>query len=74
MRTPDINRLNRAADHIEAALVHLEKVYENTESWQKYGTGQHLTALREELSSLKNFSGLMKKDQTYQHRDWEIRI
>ena len=70
MRTPDINRLNRAADHIEAALVHLEKVYENAESWQRYRTDQQLTALREELSSLKIFSGLMKKDPTYQQQGW----
>lgn len=71
MRTPDINRLNRAADHIEAALVHLEKVYENAESWQEYRTKQHLTVLKEEHSSLKAFAGLMKEDPDFQHRDWK---
>ncbi len=70
MKKPDINRLNRAAEHIQAAITHLEKVYEKAESWQEYRTKQHLNALREEYSSLKGFANLMEREPDFQHREW----
>ena len=70
MKKPDINRLQRAAEHIQAAIIHLEKVYLHTESWQGYRTNQHLDTLQEEYISLKTFADLMEREPDFQHRDW----
>ena len=70
MKKPDINRLQRAAEHIQAAIIHLEKEYLHTESWQGYRTRQYLDALREEYISLKTFADLMEREHDFQHRDW----
>lgn len=72
MKKPDINRLQRAAEHIQAAIKHLEKVYLHTESWQGYRTRQHLEALREEYISLKTFADLMEREPDFQHKNWSI--
>ena len=72
MKKPDINRLQRAAEHIQAAIIHLEKVYLHTESWQGYRTRQHLEALREEYISLKTFADLMEREPDFQHKNWSI--
>ncbi len=70
MKKPDVNRLQRAAEHIDAAIIHLEKVYLRTESWQEYRTRQHLDALREEYISLKTFADLMEREPDFQNREW----
>lgn len=70
MKKQDVNRLQRAAKHIQAAIIHLEKVYLHTESWQGYRTRHHLDALREEYISLKTFANLMERKPDFQHRDW----
>lgn len=70
MKKPDINRLQMAAEHIQAAIIHLGNVYLHTESWQGYRTRQHLDALREEYISLKKFADLMEREPDFQHRDW----
>ncbi len=70
MKKPDINRLQRAAEHIQAAIIHLEKVHCHVESWQEYRTGQHMDALRGEYTSLKTFADLMEREPDFQHRGW----
>ena len=49
MRQADINRLHRAADHIGAALTHLEKVRENN-----YGElGRNADFIRNTINDLR---------------------
>lgn len=71
MKQADVNRLNRAVEHIEAAIVHLEKVKEHVESWQLYRTKQHLDNLKYELQSVNAFASLMEKEPDFQHKDWQ---
>lgn len=70
MKQADINRLKRAAEHLDAALVHLDKVYEHTESWQSYRTNQHLKAIEREAVTLRQFADLMQKEPNFIHKDW----
>ena len=62
MKQADINRLKRAAEHIDAALVHLDKVFNNTEGWQRYRTRQHAQTLESEA--------VMQQDPNFEHKDW----
>lgn len=70
MKKPDVNRLQRAAEHIQTAILYIEKVYLHVESWQGYRTKQHLNALRDEYVSLKTFADLMQREPNFQHRNW----
>ena len=70
MKQADINRLKRAAKHLDAALVYLNKVYEHTESWQSYRIKQHIKAINFEAITLDLFVDLMQKEPNYIHKDW----
>ena len=70
MKQADINRLKRAAEHIDAALVHLDKVFNNTEGWQRYRTRQHAQTLESEAVTLRYFINLMHEDPNFEHKDW----
>lgn len=70
MRQPDINRLSRAIEHVEAAIVHLEKVREKTEGWQRYRTNQHLDSLMYERTQMEVFLDTMKAEPDYQRQNY----
>jgi hypothetical protein len=70
MKQADINRLKRAAEHLDAALVHLDKVFNNTEGWQRYRTQQHAKAIQDEAVTLRYFANLMQQDPNFKHKDW----
>lgn len=70
MKQADINRLNRATEHLKAAIVHMEKVRENTEGWQAYRAKQHLDALCDEKQGMESFLHCMRDDPDFQHKDF----
>ena len=69
MKQADINRLKRAAEHIDAALVHLDKVFNNTEGWQRYRTRQHAQTLESEAVTLRYFANLMQQDPNFENKN-----
>ena len=70
MKQADINRLKRAAEHIDAAFVHLDKVFNNTEGWQRYRTRQHAQTLESEAVTLRYFINLMHEDPNFENKNW----
>lgn len=70
MKQADINRLKRAAEHIDAALVHLDKVLNNTERWQRCRTRQHAITLQNEATKLRYFAYLMEENPNFERKDW----
>ena len=70
MKQADINRLKRAAEHIDAALVHLDKVFNNAEGWQRYRTRQHAQTLENEAVTLRYFINLMHEVPNFENKNW----